>query len=340
MFVRLRGEHTLGRNESRAGAILRRRDFCKLHIISHYVARLLCPRGLHVYPIAQVGDDAVGRELRGQMHSSGMDLRFLKTLSGKSTLFSICWLYPDGSGGNITTDDSACAELCPSDVRGAVENLLRDLPGDCSGGSALAAPEVPLDARRELLLLGRRHGWFNVAAFTTAEIRPMLQQGMAGLIDLVSMNEDEAAAMVEMSADAPIERIVQAAGERLARENPAIQLCVTAGGQGAYGWQGGHVEHTPPPKVEVVNTAGAGDATLAGLIIGHGVGLPFILPDRPARKNLSDAPLATSLDLAALLSGLSVECEDTINFATDVETVADLTKRLGADAATILSTLR
>ena len=35
MFFGLRGGHTLGRNESRAGTILRRRDFCKLHIVAH-----------------------------------------------------------------------------------------------------------------------------------------------------------------------------------------------------------------------------------------------------------------------------------------------------------------
>jgi hypothetical protein len=40
-FFALKGDHTLGREESRAGRFLDRRDYCKLHIIEHYVAVLL-----------------------------------------------------------------------------------------------------------------------------------------------------------------------------------------------------------------------------------------------------------------------------------------------------------
>lgn len=43
MFFALQGNHTLGREESRAGVFLDRRDYCKLHIISHYVKVLLGP---------------------------------------------------------------------------------------------------------------------------------------------------------------------------------------------------------------------------------------------------------------------------------------------------------
>ena len=43
MFFALDGNHTLGREESRSGHFLDRRDYCKLHIVSHYVCRLLGP---------------------------------------------------------------------------------------------------------------------------------------------------------------------------------------------------------------------------------------------------------------------------------------------------------
>jgi hypothetical protein len=35
-FFLLNGEHSLGREESRSGHFIDRRDYCKLHIISHY----------------------------------------------------------------------------------------------------------------------------------------------------------------------------------------------------------------------------------------------------------------------------------------------------------------
>ena len=44
MVYTLQGEHELGRNESRLGELLDSRDYCKLHIALHYIARLMGPR--------------------------------------------------------------------------------------------------------------------------------------------------------------------------------------------------------------------------------------------------------------------------------------------------------
>ena len=103
----LEGGHDLGRNESRPGRLLDVRDYCKLHIVAHYPSVLLGarPEGapFHVLPIGKVGDDEAGRRLRAEMTAAGMDLRFVDTVTGPPTLFSVCFLYPDGSGGNVTT---------------------------------------------------------------------------------------------------------------------------------------------------------------------------------------------------------------------------------------------
>jgi hypothetical protein len=37
----LEGGHTLGREESRLGVLLTGRDYCKLHIVEHYIAALM-----------------------------------------------------------------------------------------------------------------------------------------------------------------------------------------------------------------------------------------------------------------------------------------------------------
>jgi sugar/nucleoside kinase (ribokinase family) len=334
MFVALRGNETLGRNESRAGSILRRRDFCKLHIIDHYVARLLGPASqanqVQVFPVAKIGDDAVGSVLLEQMRQAGMDVRFVETMPGLSTLFSVCFQYPDGQGGNITTDESAASRLSEQDVERAVSQVMQLMGG--RPGIALAAPEAPLGPRRRLLELAKRQGWFTAGAFTTAEADAAMKMGFPALLDLLSVNEDEAAAITGMPPDAPLEQVVQAAGRRLAGEgNRGIRLCVTAGGRGAFGWSDGKLEHTPAPPVEPVNTAGAGDASLSALIVAEALGLPFILPHRPRRRSLGELPLATGMDLAALLAGLAVECEDTINFDADAAAVRALADRIGAD---------
>ena len=41
----LAGEHELGRNESRLGELLDARDYCKLHIVEHSIARLMALAG-------------------------------------------------------------------------------------------------------------------------------------------------------------------------------------------------------------------------------------------------------------------------------------------------------
>src|SRR5665647_1869997 len=141
MFLALEGDHTLGREESRAVRVLDQRDFCKLHIVTHYVQTLLGP-DFPVVPIGRVGTDEAGNVLRNEMAAAGLDLTYVQD-SPRSTLLSICFLYPSGDGGNLTTDDSASAAVSPWDVAqsAGLFNRHRDR------GVAVALPEVSLATR-------------------------------------------------------------------------------------------------------------------------------------------------------------------------------------------------
>src|SRR3989304_2326016 len=77
-FFRLEGDHTLGREESRGGRFLDRRDYCKLHIVSHYVKALLGDSFAGL-PVGRVGDDESGRQLLREMAEVGLDLRYVET---------------------------------------------------------------------------------------------------------------------------------------------------------------------------------------------------------------------------------------------------------------------
>jgi hypothetical protein len=132
-FFQLNGEHTLGREESRSGHFIDRRDYCKLHIISHYVKVLLGEK-IDVLPIGKVGDDEAGQRLIKEMGSAGLDLRHIQAVPGMQTMYSFCFLYPDGSGGNLTTDNSACDHVGEADVSRAEADfaaypIARDRPG-------------------------------------------------------------------------------------------------------------------------------------------------------------------------------------------------------------------
>jgi ribokinase len=260
-FFQLEGNETLGRDESRAGRLLNRRDHCKLHIISHYVKLLLGP-AFAMVPIGRVGEDEPGRRLIAEMRAAGFDLRHLNTDPSRPTLNSFCFLYPDGSGGNLTMLESASGAVDAMDI-GRAERRIAALGG---AGIALAAPEVPMTARAALLEAAGRHGLFRVASFTRGEAGdcgPLLEQS-----DLAAFNLEEARAAAGL-ADTDAETAMRA----LAARHPRTRFTVTDGARGSWAWDGAVPAFEPAVPVATVAAAGAGDAHLAGIIAGLAVGL-------------------------------------------------------------------
>lgn len=297
MFFRLDGDHTLGREESRSGYFLDRKDYCKLHIISHYVQTLL-GKDFKVFPVGRVGGDEVGQRLVEEMRETGFEMNYVERSAGDQTLFSFCFIYPDGSGGNMTTSDSACSRVDPLFVMKVEPEFTRF----SEKGIALAAPEVPLEARARLLELGTKYKFFRVASFTSGEISMAVQSGLLQQTDLLGINLDEAAAAAGLSImDHTPKSIVEAAIKTFVKLNPKILLSVTKGKDGSWIWDGSKLTHLPVFQVQVQNTAGAGDAHLAGLMAGLTAGLS--LPE--------------AQQLATLTSGSSVESPHTINKETD-----------------------
>lgn len=292
VFFAIRGNATLGREESRGGRFLDRRDYCKLHIIAHYV-KVLSRSDFEVIPIGKVGDDDVGHKLLREMSEIGLDLRYVEVSPGDSTLFSFCFVYPDGTGGNLTTDDSASSKVDPDFVFRATPEFRRLGPR----GIALAAPEVPMDARRALLKLATEHGLFRAASFTSEEIASTVGSGLLRKVDLLAVNRAEASVLAGLPEDSEMQRIVQLAVDRAVSANPEIAITITGGCKGSWSWDGTNIIHVPALNVEPVSTAGAGDAHLAGVLVGLAEGMG----------------LAEAHKLGAVVAGLSVTSPHTIN---------------------------
>jgi ribokinase len=309
-FFALNGNHTLGREESRSGRFLDRRDYCKLHIISHYVKVLLGPEFVTV-PVGKVGDDDAGRRLFEEMRDVGLDMRHVEICPGEQTLMGICLLYPDGTGGNLTVDDSACNQVDAAFLAMAEPEFARF----AGRGIALAAPEVPMATRERLLQLGTFYHFLRVGSFISSEMPAAIESGVLGGVDLVGINVDEAAAVGGVSAEeqSPAS-IVEAAIERLGDINPAMFVSVTAGKFGSWSWDGTTLTHVPAFPVEVVNTAGAGDAHLSGLIAGLVAGLT----------------LAQAQELGTLVAAFSVTSPHTIASELERRSLQALAARLQA----------
>lgn len=268
-FFEMEGDHTLGREESRAGRFLDRQDYCKLHIITHYVKALL-GRSFEVLPASLFGQDEPGRRLLDEMGQAGLDTRYLSVTPHAPTLFSFCFLYPDGSGGNLTTSNSAASLVDTA----FIDRLQPEFEHHQGAGIALAVPEVPLSARQCLLELGTQYSFFRAASFTdleaaSSEILPLLQN-----CDLLALNLGEAAALAGLpSAEGPVEQILRAVLARLDDWGCPLILSITGGNQGSWLWDGNEIMYRPAIPVQAVNTAGAGDAHFAGLLAGIAAGL-------------------------------------------------------------------
>jgi sugar/nucleoside kinase (ribokinase family) len=255
-----------------------------------------------------------------------MDVRFVEAVAGRPTLFSVCFQYPDGSGGNLTTSESAATALVPEDVD-------RLGPMLDSQAIALAAPEAPLRCRLRLLELGTSRGAFRAAAVTSAEVRDARAMGLFALVDLLSLNQDEAGELVgaPFPAGDP-SPFLEACATALTALQPNIRVVVTAGRRGAWGFAQGRWDHCPALPVRVVSTAGAGDALLGGVLAALAAGVPFIVPG-PPRSALAERPLQSALDLGACLAAFSVTSPHTIHPDTTLGTLTLFAREHGLDFA-------
>ena len=328
-FFALEGNHTLGRYESRPGRLLDIRDYCKLHIVAHYVARLLGAgtdgSAFHLFPIGKVGDDSAGRLLLQQMQAVGMDTRYVTMVAAKHTLSSVCFQYPDGSGGNITASNSAAAEICAQDV----ENALGQIVANGKQMIAVAVPEVPLAVRHYLLTAARRKGAFCAASFVSAEIAAAKQQGVFGELDMVALNEAEAAELVGCPfSESNPEAFVTECSSFLGSHYPNLGLIVSMGKRGAYGFERGNWNFCPAPEVPVASTAGAGDALLAGVISAIAAGVAFT---RAGGHNdrLQECTISTALEFGVALASYTVTSPHTIYPDTCLDSLRNFVEKLG-----------
>lgn len=311
----LKGDHTLGRNESRMATLEPYHDYCKLHINMHYISVLLgaSPTGsFRSFPIGGVGSDDAGNNLLAQMEQAGMSTGSVRKFSQCNTLYSVCYQYPDFSGGNITSENSASSKVSPD----GIDDFFEEFGAGLSNGIVLAVAEVPIETRIRLLRQGRERGYLNVASVLSSEVAEFKTSGGLDLTDLLAVNIDEARSIANIqdeSMDSDI--IINRSIEILYGSNPGIRVLITDGEKGSYCFQDGKLEYNSVLPAEVKSTAGAGDAFLAGTIAGICCGLPLLKGD--ANNFITETGLKSAVDLGTLLASLSVTSSDTIHPGVD-----------------------
>ncbi len=215
--------------------------------------------GAQTLMIGAVGGDTFGAEARTALVAEGIDVDGLLTLPDEST--GVALIVVDEHGENvIAVAGGANAAMTSVQVRSAFKRLV-PVPADV----ILVGHEVRTGATHEALRLGR------IAGATTI-LNPAPAGGLGRstleLADILTPNE------VELAMLAGPDGRPSAQVRRLLGSDPGRRAAlVSLGSKGATLVVGRRPRAIHAPRVEVVDTVGAGDALNGALAAGLAAGL-------------------------------------------------------------------
>jgi ribokinase len=207
--------------------------------------------GADVVLLGRVGDDGFGEPLVEALAGKGVDASLLEAAPGSSTGTAVITVTPDGENA-ITVAPGANRSLIADDVD--------DASGSIGGARVLVAqmevsPEVVLRAVEVAAQHGTR-ALVNLAPPFEVP-RELLEK-----LDPLVVNEHEAAFLLGERVEG-VDGALAAARDLLALGPRSV--VVTVGKDGAVFSDGESTEHLPTPRVDVVDTTGAGDAFVGAL---------------------------------------------------------------------------
>ena len=218
------------------------------------VAVGLARLGIDVSFVGVVGEDEFGHLLQRKLSAEGIDARLRFTGEAKTGLWFVAldahgdrsFFAPTGAdGADKLLDERDVARIPPSEWL------------HC-GSSSHVKPGAQ-EALRAAVRLGRLvsfdpnvrlHLWRD-----PAELRALCEE-VFPFCRVVKLSEDELQPTLGVSTPE----------EAFARLDDVDLVCVTLGARGVVARRKGETLHVPAPQVEVVDTTGAGDGFVAGLL--------------------------------------------------------------------------
>jgi ribokinase len=230
--------------------------------------------GASVSMIGRVGRDPFGRELSRSLRLHGVSTRWLL---GSDRPSGAALILVDERGENsIAVAPGAANDLVPEDVpRRVIE----------AADAVVAALEVPLASTEEAFRLARMAGVRTVLNAAPAQRVP---NALLSLSNVVICNEVELGTLLGCEV-APSGEVDAARALRCSADQTVV---VTLGERGALAVEGESVFEQSSFPVTTVDTVGAGDAFVAGFVVGRwwSAGVPAAL-----RLGCATGALATTV---------------------------------------------
>ena len=212
--------------------------------------------------VGMVGDDAFGRYLKSVLDAEGVDTRSLAFTHDQPTTLAFVALNAQGVPTfSFCRHPGADLSLKASDIDPTVFDGARVL----HFGSLSLVLKPAYDATRHCLQTAKERRMFvsydpnyRPALWRNARSAREIMLEPLPFVDLLKVSDDE---LKLLSGESDIE----AGCAAIAQRGPK-SIVVTRGGEGMRGWNDGVIIDAPGIPVEVVDTTGCGDASMAGII--------------------------------------------------------------------------
>ena len=221
------------------------------------VARVMACFGVSSAFGGAISRDCFGDELWRESEQAGLDLRFLQRQDKSPLLAIVHETHPPKYF--FLGDDSADLHFDISALPAGWENAVR-----WAHFGSISLAREPLAGRlvslaEQLHEHGVRISYDpNFRALMDARYDPVLKRMMA-VADLVKVSDEDLCGLFRTADE-------EAGFARLRGMNPNVPILYTRGGEGAALYVGERVWRAVPPDIEVVDTVGAGDCSLAGFL--------------------------------------------------------------------------
>ncbi|MGE0609673.1 MAG: ribokinase, partial [Pirellulales bacterium] len=266
--------------------------------------------------LAAVGDDSFGQSALTALNRENLSIQYVRIVAG--TASGVALIVVDELGENaISVASGANASLLPSDVDALPDELLS------FAGVFMTCLESPLETVEHGLQRAKAAGMLTILNPAPADNR-ICRPGLLRLVDVLTPNENEAAALAEVSVSDDASAV--AAAQRL-QSLGCRAVIITRGAQGCLVVKNDEITRIPAPVVQAIDTTAAGDAFNGALAVALSEGQPLAIaahfastaaaisvtrqgaqPSLPTRREVEDCHVERRVRNAARILHGRCEC--------------------------------